>query len=293
MEFGFLLDDHRFDVDGIEIKPRHDHDDIISRFYESGIVANGWILPPINTVLLNASEKQKFKHQNPKVRSAFFTILPTHSLIINPHSDEKAKFLILSYGFLLGMYLTPAGHSYLSRIPYEKGKLNGLFLGRNDCKIGMSAFNNFYNNSSQTARIQMFAILHWFLVGQTYEFEWDRFEAQYKVLDGLYRILGENQRRSHSSRPIYLAEKYGIKLPIWAKLTINNNKSSRLSVVRNELAHEAKYASSPIGYAYPEENFDLELVAFNTKLIASTIGLKSDYLNADPDNRQMYAWDLK
>lgn len=30
MEFGFLLDNRRFDVDGIEIKPRHDHKEIIS-----------------------------------------------------------------------------------------------------------------------------------------------------------------------------------------------------------------------------------------------------------------------
>lgn len=134
----------------------------------------------------------------------------------------------------------------------------------------------------------MFAILHWLLIGQTYNFCWDRFDAQYKVLDGLYKISGIRSD-NHASRPVDLAAKYGVQLPDWAKIITT---TSRLSTIRNELVHEAKYAGHPIGYAYPEENFGLEFVAFNVKLVAGVVGLNTSYLKAVPSNRCVYGWDF-
>ncbi len=74
MEFGFLLDNRRFDVDGIEIKPRHDYEEIVRRFYETAYVGNGWIYPPLETVSLTAPERSEFKNQAPKVTSNFLTV---------------------------------------------------------------------------------------------------------------------------------------------------------------------------------------------------------------------------
>ena len=65
---------------------------------------------------------------------------------------------------------------------------------------------------------------------------------------------------------------------------------STLSKMRNELVHEAKYAGEPTGYAYPEENLDLEFVRFNAKLIAASVGLKSSFLQAEPNDRQPRLW---
>ena len=150
------------------------------------------------------------------------------------------------------------------------------------------AFSDFYDNSDSQKRTLMFAIIHWLLLGQTYDLAWERFEAQYKVLDALYKISGINSK-THASRPVELAKKYKIKLPDWAKII---RKESRLSKIRNELIHEAKYAGRPIGYAYPEDNFDLELVAFNVKLVIKIAGLDTPYLKADISNRMLYLWDF-
>jgi len=291
MEFEFLLDNRRFDVDGIEIKPRHDHEEIVRRFYETAYVGNGWVYPPLKTVSLTATESSKFKNQASKVTSNFFTVQPTHSITIHPHNEEKAKFLILSYGFLHGLYLSPAGYLCLNKIPYEEGKLTGVILVGNDHQKGMRAFNFYYDRSYPEERKQMFAILHWLLIGQTYNFAWDRFDAQYKVLDGLYRTSGIKSD-SHASRPVDLAAKYGVQLPDWAKLINSKPKTSRLSIIRNELVHEAKYAGHPIGYEYPEENFGLEFVAFNLKLVAAVVGLNTKYLEAEPSNRCRYSWNF-
>jgi hypothetical protein len=82
-----------------------------------------------------------------------------------------------------------------------------------------------------------------------------------------------------------------IKKPQWIELD-KSGKSSVLSRTRNELIHEAKFAGQPIGYTYPEENFDFEFVRFNAKLIPAIFGLRSPFLQADPTDRNTRAWSF-
>jgi hypothetical protein len=179
----------------------------------------------------------------------------------------------------------------LGRTAYDPGKLNGLRLLDGDYANGMECINRFYISSSQEEQSQMFSSIHWYLIGQGYLFDWDRFDAQYKVLDGLYKLSGSNAK-NHASRPIALAEKYGIQLPSWAELD-SSGRRSKLSKQRNELVHEAKYGGHPIGYSYPDENYSLEFTSFNTKLIAAALGIKTPYLAADPTNREYWGWDIE
>jgi hypothetical protein len=156
----------------------------------------------------------------------------------------------------------------------------------------MEKISRFYQKANQEDRKQAFAALHWFLVGQSYTFEWDQFEAQYKVLDGIYKLSKVNAK-THAGRPVELAKKYhdkGIILPKWAELDSEGKRA--LSILRNELVHEAKYGGHPIGYAYPTENYPLEFVSFNTKLICAVLGINTPYLKADPGDRQRWAWDI-
>jgi hypothetical protein len=75
----------------------------------------------------------------------------------------------------------------------------------------MNAINDFYIKSSVEKRKQMFSIIHWFLMGQSYDHEWEQFDNQYKVLDGLFNL--NSGTGAHSARPRFLAEKYGVMLP--------------------------------------------------------------------------------
>ena len=190
-----------------------------------------------------------------------------------------------------GVYLSPEGYSNLGKVPYKPGTLNGLILIGQDRINGMEQINHFYKTSDDKKRKQAFAILHWFLIAQTHDFSWEKFEAQYKVLDGLYNLADDKERRRHSERPVFLAEKYGLVLPSWAHL--NSKKESKLTILRNELVHEGKYAGEPIGYAHPKENYPLEFRSFNTKLICSALGIKTKYIKADPDNRDVWAWNIE
>jgi hypothetical protein len=291
MKFGFLIDKEEFICSDFSIVTVDEFAEITSSFYDYVQVSNGWIYGSEKELNKSYREKEKFKQPGPLVRDSFYRMSATHEIKTNITDEEHLRFLILGYGFLQGLYLTPEGYSYLGRIPYEPGKLNGLLLIKDDYENGMEIINDYFKSSSEEDRNQMFACIHWFSIGQSFNFEWDKFDAQYKVLDGVYR-LSELPNVPHAKRPVELASKFNIKLPKWAKLD-STGKKSQLSIHRNELVHEAKYAGHPIGYSYPSQNYSLEFTSFNTKLIAAALGIDTPYLQADPNNRSQWGWDIK
>lgn len=289
MKFGFLIDDKEIRCNDFKITIVSEFSEIIKQFYDTTCVSNGWFYGPEEELKKSSTEIKKFKHRGPINCSSFYRIPPTHEIISDIEDDGRLRFLILGYGFLQGLYLTPEGYSYLGRTAYEPGKLNGLLLLNNDYVNGMECINEFYVSSSEEKRKQMFASIHWYLIGQSYNFDWDRFDAQYKVLDGLFKLSGLTAN-NHAGRPVELANKYGIKLPNWAEL--DSNRRSELSKHRNELVHEATYGGQAIGYSYPAENYSLEFTSFNTKIISAALGINTPYLNAEPTNREMWGWDI-
>lgn len=290
MNFGFLIDKKEILCQDFRISPLPDIDETLTQFYDGINVSKGWIYGPEVELNKNFMEQNKFKLRGPIKCDNFHGLKATHELIMSIPDNEHLRFLILAYGFLQGIYLIPEGNLYFNRTPYERGKLNGLLLSGDDYVNGMEQINHFYLNAKPKDRKQMFAILHWFLIGQSHEFPWEIFDSQYKVLDGIYK-LSNIKAQTHALRPVKLAEEYGITIPSWAKL-IKSKKVSTLSILRNELVHEAKYAGEPIGYAHPQDNYTLEFVAFNTKLICAVLGLKTPYLNMSPDSREFCRWDI-
>lgn len=285
MEFGLLTSKCCYVTDDIKIRPLWDIDRVISKLHVEMNISDGWIYPP-----LVEAHKSKLEADTKKfdVFKEYYTLPATHSITFHPFDYEKAKFLILGIGFFFGVYLSPAEYYKIGRVAYEEGKLTGVTPYGKDIELALNYLAKFYDDSSAEKRAGMFAVIHWFLVGQSHYYPWDRFEAQYKVLDGLFKISGI-ARCSHTQRPTALAQKYSLQLPSWAEL---ENGTSVLSKLRNELAHEALYAEKAIGYAHPEENYDVDFSSFNTKLIAATLGIESRYLKASSQDRQYSAWDI-
>ena len=292
MKFGFLIDRKEVKCSEFSIVAVDKFDEIMEPFYTFFRVSDGWIYGPEKELKKNSREKDKFKQPAPTICDSFYRMSATHEIKSSITDEDHLRFLVLGYGFLQGLYLTPEGYSYLGRVPYELGKLNSLLLIRDDYVNGIEIINEYYKSSSEEKRNQMFACIHWFSIGQSFEFEWDRFDAQYKVLDGIFRLSGITGVRHHATRPVELSEKYDIILPQWAELD-SSGKKSQLSVQRNELVHEARYGGQPIGYSYPSENYSLEFTSFNTKLIAAALGIDTPYLRAEPTNRSRWGWDIK
>ena len=290
MKFGFLIDNKSFEFNGFKIAPVLEFDSVLRDFYKTARVSKGWFYGAKIELPRSASEKNEFEADAVVINSSFFSMSPTHEILsTEDYSDDHLRFLILGYGFLQGLYFTPESYSYLGRTAYEPTKLNGLLLNGDDYINGMESINRFYVNSNQEDQNQMFTCIHWYIIGQSYQFDWERFDAQYKVLDGIYKLSG-TKANSHAARPIALAERYNLELPLWAKLI--TKKESKLSKQRNDLFHEAKYGGHPIGYSYPEENYNLEFTSFNTKLIAAALGINTPYLQAEPKNRLLGMWNI-
>jgi len=296
MKFGFLIDKKSVQCDSLSIEPLPEFEDIKNCFYDKTKVSDGWVYGAEGELKKNSRELKNFKQRGPiTCNISPFRMGSTHQIQMANSDEEHLRFLIMGYGFLQGLFLLPEKYSYLWRIPYEPGKLNGLILCGNDRENGMEQINYFYQNANSKERKQAFAIMHWFLIGQSYTSQWDKFEAQYKVLDGVFALskFPKNPKIPHTQRPIKLATKYGIILPQWAELNFNSRKSSKLSILRNELIHEAKYNGEPIGYAHPPENYTLEFKAFNTKLICGVLGIDTPYLQTNPNTRDQFSWNIK
>lgn len=292
MDFGFLIDKKEFTFDKFKISPLNNFDNIIREFYNCIQVSNGWLYGPEEKLKKTSLEKKDFNKKAPCRPSSYFYLPQTHQIESNTDvPDDHLRFLIMGYGFLQGLYLVPKGFAYMERTAYKPGKLNGLLLGGQDYEKGMLNINEFYEHSNTGKRNRMLAVMHWFLIGQSYEFDWEIFDAQYKVLDGIYNISGVNANK-HAQRPVALAQEYEVTLPSWAKLD-QKGKTSKLSRLRNELIHEARYAGHPIGYTFTEENYVLELIAFNTKLIAGALGINTPYLKVSPERRAMFSWNIQ
>ena len=161
----------------------------------------------------------------------------------------------------------------------------------------MDGFFHYYDKVNDYERKLMFAILHWFLLGRCYEYEWDRFAAQYYVFDAICKISGFN--KSHSMRPERIAKHFDIPIPDFAQIyekpssDKRNVKTCKLAEIRNELFHEAKYAGQPIGYNYPNQNFDLGFPRFNLQLIISIVGLKTEILTTGTYDKGRANWRFK
>lgn len=304
MDFGFLIDSHKVNCDNFNISPVENYEEIIEWFYTNIEVSNGWIYPPLIALKQNEEELNKFKRTLPLIRSNFYRLPSTHKLQTENYSDEHKHFLILGYGFLQGLYLNPKNYKYLGKTPYKPSTLNGLLLGQDDRVKGMEAINKFYIDAKTTQqRVQMQACIHWFLIAQTLDFEWEIFDAHYKVLDGLYRLLvhkigkykvenfNNDKYVKHAQRFIVLAKYFNLEIPNWADNTKTGNDN--IAFIRNELVHEAKYAGQPIGYNYPNENFKLQFKAFNLKLICAFLGINTPYLQAPANNRMLWRWNIQ
>lgn len=284
MEFGFLFDNRRYITSNIEIIPLSDIDKSFDWLTNKARLSKGWIYPPLTELPLAHDEKHKQKIQESAV---WYRFNPTHTVRISPDDPEKLKFIILGLGFLFGVYLSPAGYQCISRVPYKIGELTDIIPVNNDIEKGVEFLSLFYDLNPDK-RIGMYAVIHWFLLGQTYNHPWDRFDSQYKVLDGLYKVSGLNAP-THAQRPVVLANTYGVQLPNWA---IINGRQSTLSQMRNNLVHEAIYAGQPIGFNYPSDNFDQEFKKFNGKIIAAILGFGTNYISTGID-RQVHAWDFE
>jgi hypothetical protein len=134
--------------------------------------------------------------------------------------------------------------------------------------------------------------------GQSFTHEFELFAAHYQTLEALHKLhelLAGKRIGSHFEIPGKLAKRYGLRIPEWTRVRMPKAKGTRpsctLSLIRNELVHEARWAKTPIGYALlrGRKSLDNELSNFNARLLLAMIGVSAPYLRTRVDDRDSYA----
>lgn len=223
-----------------------------------------------------------------------FELPITHVLSIpgRPQDRQLGEFMVLVLGFLHGLRFTVEGDGHLFRTPHRQGTLVSFNPGRGKrALVGpfpehgeirfraehaeaircMETALDTWDGLDASKRKLLFAAIHWYLVGQSYPHQFERFSWQYSVLDNLYRFGKPPTENDafHPQRPQKLSEQHEVHLPLAFK-DLEMNK------LRNNLVHEARWLGEPIGYAATQDGHEIimALTYFNSQVILGALGIE-------------------
>jgi hypothetical protein len=281
IKFGYWPRFWGFDASEIHVEPLSEFNEVVAMVENSKQVKDKWLYPPVQKTF------------------APYKIPPTHVMQIESTEDsrELGELAITLVGLLEGLRLIPEEWVHFYRAAIKTHALSELVCREIEIEKVMCILQNFWQkNQGKEIRRCFFGAIHWLLFSESYVNQFERFAAQYIVLDScfwLHRNLnGLSGQRRHAEIPSFLAQTYGIPEPSWATMLPDN--TCELSRLRNEFFHEGRYGGQPIGFALTQFNppITLQLNAFNTRLILGILGVDCSYVKSPVDTRQMHGLGL-
>lgn len=292
MNFGWLPEKRSYKTADITIEPLPNFDEALSTVQGHSQNYKNWLYPPLEVF-------SQDKQPKPSIPSVWFSLPATHKISIadKEASADFEEFLIIVFGWAKGLLLRPDGHGHFYKAATSSGQLCDFFISKSETIALLNFAARFWDeNKSSKIRNLMFGAIHWHLFSFSYCHAFERFMTQYTVFDSIWKIneiLRPNiHAESHASRLIILAELHDLYLPKWAELI--TKKQSRITKIRNELIHEAQFYGKPIGFAVPPSgsNINLEFEAFNSRLLAATLGAVGPYTRSPCDTQQIHSFDI-
>ncbi len=295
-KFGFLKEVCQVNWRTGSIEPLQTHQTLVKNLYLSGRVAGDCLYPP----LVDAPGVSPSGMSHPQVPVKLFELAPTHKLTLasGPQNSEFANFLIVLFGFMKGLRLSPEGWQHFYRVPIKRGALCDFLADNSNIAKMLDFATDFWMSNNLTeVRCGIFGAIHWHLFGQLYEHEFERFNAQYIVLDSCFalsKIMFPNLKKDHAHgvRPSLMCDAFGLAVPSWAVKCPNGKYP--IAQLRNQFFHEGLYGGLPIGFAHPTETayIEHELTNFNARLILAILGARNFYTKSSVDTHQYYSFDL-
>ena len=267
------ISNERFEITGAQAFDRS-----VEKVRTAKSAGERWFHPP-----LAYSTTEKIE-----VPAALYRLPSTHVLVTWERSLDQAfgEFLVLVLGFLKGQRFTIEGIGHLRPTPWKSGELVSFIPADAEILACLDRAAEFWDAHDEETRKLMFGAIHWFLVAQSYDHQYERFAWAYTVLDNLHAIAlkttpdyaasSSGQRGGHGHRPLALSDVFGSPLPE-AFSDPGREKPNAASLVnaRNELVHEARWAGEPLGYAVSDEADGLisELEFFCSQNILALLGV--------------------
>jgi hypothetical protein len=222
----------------------------------------------------------------PRRPTEVYALPATHELTIDTggfREQRLAEFMIAVLGFLYGMLLTPEGWVQFNRVSINPRRWQDFGMTNPArSRILDQAVSTWETDIDHQEAL--FGALWWHTYAIAYEHPFERFMAQYVVLDACWAIHEGRtrcKRPPHAARISALASAYNLQPPKdWSRAGANDE----LATLRNQLFHEAKWAGQPIGFGHPArplEGVHLELYWFNSRLILALLGENSSYVHSE------------
>ena len=280
-----------FVLPSVHIAPLPEARETLRELRSSKRFSKGWYYPPLDQPIDDQREDA------PLVPVLAYGLPPTHALRLGPplENDDYADFLIAAAGLMDGVRLTREGWSHFYKAPLEPAKLCDFYPDRAEILEFLRIASAFWWAHSPEIRSRLFGAVHWLQFGSLLQHEFERFSGAYTVLDTLYWLhenLGGPTSKTHAARASDLASHYELALPPWA--AIRPDKKSRLSDLRNELIHEARFAGAPTGFDHPDDypEIAMELTHFVYRLLFAIMQVPARYVRTPSTTRHMHGFDM-
>lgn len=287
IRFGWLPELWSYATASVAVEPLPEADEHIRRVQEDPQSDNWWFYPRLEHPL---------KRPPHRPRKAF--CLPSTHMMRTDIGDDPKQFLelaIQALGMSKGLRLVPEGWSHFYAAAIVINPFTDLNCHKRDVEKILEGIERFWRLSRPETRRLMFGAIHWHLFAHSYSHEFERFNAQYTVLDTCWRIhesLGRapSRRVPHGALAETLCGYYRIPVPKWAQRA-SGKQRSKLADLRNELVHAALYAGQPIGFkptTSHEPCIDQQLACLNIRLIVAVLGIQAPNLiqrRVDDDRR--------
>lgn len=290
MNFGWLRNKKTYETSNIKISAIDSYDEAIAEVDASSDQNGEWFFPPITYVS---------KASGPRAPTSRFELPITHTIEDKTKSKDTAffEFMILYYGWLNGQRLNPEGWGHLTKTAIKPGLLTDFRFQEKAIPILLDKAEHFWQNHQSDGLTDLMTnAIHWYLYAHSYNQYFERFMAQYMVIDTLYKIACQannkpSKSHTHTQRVEFISDILRIECPSWG---VVKNNATEIAKVRNDLFHESSFAGKPIGFGLPSDinHIMISLEAFNCRVIAALLGAVGGYSRSSCETMQYFMFDI-
>jgi hypothetical protein len=232
-----------------------------------------------------------------------FGLPKTHTLIHQGNDRLRCRFLIWSFGFLVGMRMSDQDAGFLDGTPIKAGVSNDIVWAADSVIVALNAVDDLYVSSANVSRFHktVLGAIHSFLLSDLpLLLDYERFLHLYSVFEACFAATRAMEGKvkgfvNHAARIAYVCSKFGIPVPTWA-----DPRASVVANQRNSTIHEALFFDEPWGFSVFETVNSqsgmslLEMQKLACRVIIGLLGIKaSDYLGSSISDRQRHGIHLK
>jgi hypothetical protein len=278
-EFGYMPVEERIEWPGGSIEPAPSFAEAVS-WVQQEANRDGYLYPPLVHTRTLALDGSSSKVPNSDRPALLHRLPPTHLLTLDAEGDEQslrrglAGFVVHFAGCLYGHRCQFSDWWVDGRVPLRP-QTDHVSIRPNEAVLCLTRAVETWMTLSDHERIV--AINALFLHGRSacYEWDWERFQAEYQVLDASFslakRRLG-TKRIPHKERIRMLCAEFGLRM--------DEERVGKMVEIRNELIHEALWGGASPLEAQGEPLAPLWLHNFNSRLLLAILGIRAQYIGS-------------